>query len=38
LGAWKEVLKHDPTKLMEAYLGASQGQANWSGANDARRR
>jgi NAD(P)H-nitrite reductase large subunit len=38
LGAWKEVLKNDPTKLMEAYLGASQGQAQWSGANDARRR
>ena len=38
LGAWKEVLKKDPTKLMEAYLGAAQGQQEWSGANDARRR
>ena len=38
LGAWKEVLKNDPTQLMEAYLGAAQGQQEWSGANDARRR
>jgi NAD(P)H-nitrite reductase large subunit len=38
LGAWKDVLKNDPTKLMEAYLGAAQGQQEWSGANDARRR
>ena len=38
LGAWKEVLKADPTKLMEAYIGASQGQQEWSGADDARRR
>ena len=38
LGAWKEVLKQDPTKLMEAYLGAAQGQQEWSGADDARRR
>jgi NAD(P)H-nitrite reductase large subunit len=38
LGAWKEVLKKDPTKLMEAYLGSAQGQEAWSGPNDARRR
>jgi len=38
LGPWKEVLQQDPTKLMEAYLGAAQGQPEWSGANDARRR
>ena len=38
LGAWKEVLKKDPTQLMEAYLGAAQGQQEWSGADDARRR
>ena len=38
LGPWKEVLKKDPTQLMEAYLGAAQGQPEWSGANDARRR
>jgi NAD(P)H-nitrite reductase large subunit len=38
LGPWKEVLKQDPTKLMEAYLGAAQGQPDWSGANDTRRR
>jgi hypothetical protein len=38
LGPWKEVLKKDPTQLMEAYLGAAQGQPEWSGANDGRRR
>ena len=38
LGPWKEVLKNDPTQLMEAYLGAAQAQQEWSGANDARRR
>jgi NAD(P)H-nitrite reductase large subunit len=38
LGAWKEVLMKDPTQLMEAYLGAAQGQQEWSGANDERRR
>ena len=38
LGEWKEVLKADPTKLAEAYLGAAQGQGAWAGAEDARRR
>ena len=38
LGFWKEVLMKDPTQLVEAYLGAAQGQQEWSGANDARRR
>ncbi len=38
LGPWKEVLKQDPTKLMEAYLGSAQGQGQWSGAADQRRR
>jgi NADPH-dependent 2,4-dienoyl-CoA reductase/sulfur reductase-like enzyme len=38
LGAWKEVLMKDPTQLVEAYLGAAQGQQEWSGANDGRRR
>ena len=38
LGPWKDVLKKDPTRLMEAYLASAQGQAGWSGANDARRR
>ena len=38
LGAWKEVLKNDPTKLMEAYLASAQGQNAWSGAQDERRR
>ena len=38
LGAWKEQLKRDPTKLMEAYLASAQAQSGWTGANDARRR
>ncbi len=38
LGAWKDILKNDPTKLMEAYLASAQAQSNWSGAQDARRR
>jgi NAD(P)H-nitrite reductase large subunit len=38
LGPWKEVLKQDPTKLMEAYLGSAQAQGRWSGAADERRR
>ncbi|MDO9198849.1 NAD(P)/FAD-dependent oxidoreductase [Rhodoferax sp.] len=38
LGAWKETLKNDPTKLMEAYLATAQAQSDWSGAQDARRR
>jgi NAD(P)H-nitrite reductase large subunit len=38
LGAWKDVLKGDPTKLMQAYLASAQAQSGWSGAQDARRR
>ncbi len=38
LGDWKETLKNDPTKLMEAYLASAQAQSGWSGAQDARRR
>ena len=38
LGPWKEALKRDPTKLMEAYLASAQAQSGWTGANDARRR
>jgi len=38
LGPWKQRLMHDPTCLMEAYLGAAQGQGGWQGAGDARRR
>ncbi len=38
LGPWKDVLKQDPTKLMEAYLGSAQGQGEWTGAADQRRR
>jgi len=38
LGEWADTLKHDPTRLMEAYLAAAQGQSDWSGAQDARRR
>ncbi|NMM13234.1 MAG: NAD(P)/FAD-dependent oxidoreductase [Rhodoferax sp.] len=37
LGEWKETLKNDPTKLMEAYLASAQSQNAWSGAQDARR-
>ncbi len=38
LGAWKDTLKADPTRLMDAYLASAQGQGDWSGAQDARRR
>ncbi len=38
LGPWKDTLKADPTKLMDAYLASAQGQGGWSGAHDARRR
>ena len=38
LGAWKETLKKDPTKLAEAYIACAQGQQEWTGAQDARRR
>ena len=38
LGEWKETLKKDPTKLMEAYLATAQAQSGWTGAQDARRR
>ena len=38
LGEWKEKLKHDPTKLMDAYLASAQGQGAWTGAGDTRRR
>lgn len=38
LGPWKDKLKADPTKLMEAYLASAQGQGDWSGAQDTRRR
>jgi NAD(P)H-nitrite reductase large subunit len=38
LGAWKDKLQQDPTRLMDAYLGCAQGQGQWSGAADHRRR
>ena len=38
LGEWKERLKQDPTKLMEAYLASAQAQGKWAGAQDERRR
>jgi len=38
LGAWKEALMADPTRLAEAYLASAQGQGDWSGAQDTRRR
>ncbi len=36
LGEWKEKLKQDPTKLMDAYLASAQGQGAWTGAADTR--
>jgi hypothetical protein len=38
LGQWKDVLLNDPTQMMQAYLATAQGQGDWSGAQDARRR
>ena len=38
LGAWKDQLKADPTKLMQAYIASAQGQQVWAGAQDERRR
>ena len=38
LGEWKNHLKADPTKLMEAYIASAQGQQEWAGALDERRR
>ncbi len=38
LGAWKDTLKNDPTKLMDAYLASAQAQSGWNGPADARRR
>ncbi|MDO9250088.1 NAD(P)/FAD-dependent oxidoreductase [Hydrogenophaga sp.] len=38
LGEWKDTLMADPTKLMDAYLASAQGQGQWSGAADGRRR
>ena len=38
LGEWKDRLLHDPTKLMDAYLASAQGQGQWAGAADERRR
>jgi NADPH-dependent 2,4-dienoyl-CoA reductase/sulfur reductase-like enzyme len=38
LGAWKDKLKADPTKLMQAYIASAQGQQEWVGAQDERRR
>ncbi len=38
LGPWKDHLKQDPTRLMEAYIASAQAQNQWRGAEDARRR
>jgi NAD(P)H-nitrite reductase large subunit len=38
LGAWKDILLSDPTRLVEAYQAAAQGQAEWSGADDRHKR
>ena len=38
MGDWKDKLKKDPTQLMAAYIATAQGQEQWNGAADARRR
>ncbi len=38
LGRWKDRLKEDPTRLVEAYLASAQAQNQWRGAWDDRRR
>jgi NAD(P)H-nitrite reductase large subunit len=38
LGPWKDYLKQDPTRLMEAYLASAQARSGWQGAGDERRR
>ncbi|HWI83462.1 NAD(P)/FAD-dependent oxidoreductase [Ramlibacter sp.] len=38
LGPWKDRLKADPTRLVEAYLASAQAQGQWQGARDERRR
>jgi NAD(P)H-nitrite reductase large subunit len=38
LGAWKNKLIKNPAQLMIAYLACAQGQGQWSGAHDTRRR
>ena len=38
LGPWKDKLKADPTRLMQAYLASAQGQGEWTGAADGGRR
>ena len=38
LGPWKDHLKQDPTRLMEAYIASAQAQSEWLGAADERRR
>ncbi len=38
LGAWKDALVKDPTRLVEAYIASAQAQNLWQGAADARRR
>jgi NAD(P)H-nitrite reductase large subunit len=38
LGPWKNILKNDPTQLMQAYLARAWAQGQWRGAQDARRR
>jgi len=38
LGHWKDRLKADPTRLMEAYLASAQAQDGWHGAANAHRR
>src|SRR5450830_118888 len=38
LGAWKDKLMQDPTRLMEAYQASALGQDDWSGSKTGRKR
>ncbi|CDS52782.1 Nitrite reductase probable [NAD(P)H] subunit [Polaromonas sp. CG9_12] len=38
LGPWKDKLKQDPTRLVQAYLASAQAQGMWHGAGDGQRR
>jgi NAD(P)H-nitrite reductase large subunit len=38
LGAWKDKLMQDPTRLVEAYQASALGQDDWSGSKTGRKR
>jgi NAD(P)H-nitrite reductase large subunit len=38
LGAWKDKLMQDPTRLVEAYQASALGQDDWSGGKTGRKR